>query len=56
MQNCQFVTVECRNPGCCQRVLLTEVEDHLKNKCLSRLVECKDCGKKLCYRDLKVGS
>ena len=46
MQNCQFVTVECRNPGCYQQVPLSEAEDHLKNKCPSRLVECEECGKK----------
>ena len=54
MQNCQFVTVECRNPGCGQQVLLSEAEDHLKYKCHSRTVECEDCGKRMCYRDLKV--
>lgn len=56
LQNCQYITVECRNPECCQQVLLIEIEDHLKNKCPSRLVNCKDCGKKLVFRDLELHS
>ena len=46
--------MECRNTGCGIRVLLSKLEDHLKNECLQRLVECKDCGQKLVFRDLEV--
>ena len=46
--------MECRNTGCGDRVLLSKLEDHLKNECLQRLVECKDCGRKLAYKNLKV--
>ena len=54
LSSCQYITVECRYTGCGDRVLLSKLEDHLKNECLQRLVECKDCGRKLAYKDLKV--
>ena len=54
MQHCQYITVECRNTGCGERVLLTRIEHHLKNECLYRLIKCKDCGKKILSKDLKV--
>ena len=54
LSSCQFITVECRNTGCGDRVLLAKLEDHLKNECLYRLVECKDCGEKMAYSDLNV--
>ena len=54
LSSCQYITVECRNTGCGDRVLLSKLEDHLKNECLQRLVKCKDCGRELMFRDLKV--
>ena len=51
---CQFVTEECKNPGCGEQVLMSELDVHLKEKCLYRQVECKDCGKKMVYTELKV--
>ena len=54
VQSCQYITVECRNAGCGERVLLANIEDHLKNECLQRLVNCKDCGKQILFSDLEV--
>ena len=54
LQTCQYTTVECRNTGCGERVFINEIEHHLKNECLSRVVKCKDCGKELIFRDLEV--
>ena len=54
LQQCQYVTVECRNPGCGQKVLLTKMEEHLKQECPQRLVNCKDCGKEMHFIELKV--
>jgi len=54
LSSCQYITVECRNIGCGDRVLLSKLEDHLKNECLQRLVKCEDCGQKLMFKDLKV--
>ncbi|XP_065916378.1 TNF receptor-associated factor 2-like isoform X2 [Dysidea avara] len=45
LDSCQFVTVECENPGCGEQVLMSDLESHLKEKCLYRQVECADCGK-----------
>jgi len=56
LSSCQCITVECRNTGCGDRVLLSKLEDHLKNGCLQRLVECENCGEKLVFIDLKVGN
>ena len=46
--------MECRNPGCGERVLLAKIEDHLKNECLQRLVKCSDCGEQISFNDIKV--
>ena len=54
LQSCQYTTVECRNTGCGERVFINKLEHHLKNECLQRLVKCKDCGKDLMFRELKV--
>lgn len=54
LSTCQFITVECR--GCGDSVLLSELDEHLKNKCLQRLVECEDCGKQMQFRDLEVSN
>jgi len=54
LSSCQFITVECRNTGCGDKVLLDKLENHLKNDCLYRLVECKDCGEKMACSDLDV--
>ena len=43
------------NPGCGERVLLSEMEEHLKN-CSQRQVECKDCGKIMSFIKLQVCS
>jgi len=56
LQECQYVTVECKNPGCGQRVLLSKIEIHLKEECSQRLVNCKDYGKEMCYIELQVNS
>ena len=56
LEECQFVTVVCKNPGCGERVLLSELEVHLKDKCLHRQVECKDCDKKMSFIELQVCS
>ncbi|XP_065899595.1 TNF receptor-associated factor 2-like isoform X2 [Dysidea avara] len=53
LTSCQYITVECRNTGCGDRVLLSKLEDHLKNTCLQRLVECKDCRTTLRFKDLE---
>ena len=53
---CQFVTMECKNPGCGEQVLLSELEVHLKEKCLYRQVQCKNCGKKMFFIELQVCS
>ncbi|XP_065916370.1 TNF receptor-associated factor 2-like [Dysidea avara] len=53
LEECQFVTVVCKNPGCGERVLLSELEVHLKDKCLHRQVECKDCDKKMSFIELQ---
>ena len=45
--------MECRNPGCGQQVLLTELEYHLKEECPQRRVNCKDCGKEMYYIELQ---
>ncbi|XP_065916372.1 TNF receptor-associated factor 3-like [Dysidea avara] len=50
---CQFVTMECKNPGCGEQVLLSELEVHLKEKCLYRQVQCKNCGKKMFFIELQ---
>ena len=55
-QECQYVTVECRNPGCGQRVLLAKLEVHLKEECPRRHVSCKDCGKEMYFSELQVNS
>ena len=46
--------MECRNTGCGDKVLLSKLEDHLKNECPQRLVQCKDCGEKMAFKDLQV--
>ncbi|XP_065899584.1 TNF receptor-associated factor 3-like [Dysidea avara] len=53
LSSCQYITVECRNTGCGDRVLLSKLEDHLKNECLQRLEECKDCEATLHFKDLE---
>ena len=45
-----------KNPGCGEQILISELEDHLKEKCLFRQVECKDCGKKMSFNELQVCS
>jgi len=55
LSSCRYITVECRNTGCGDRVLLSKLEDHLKNECLQRLVECEDCETTLNFNELKVG-
>jgi len=55
LSTCQFITVECRNTGCGDKVLLAKLEDHSKNECLHRLVEFTDCGDEIAYNnDLSV--
>jgi len=54
LDSCEFVTVGCRNPGCGKQVLVSELNEHLKNKCLYRQVECEDCGKKMPFIELQV--
>ncbi|XP_065885202.1 TNF receptor-associated factor 2-like [Dysidea avara] len=54
LSSCQYITVECRNTGCGDRVLQSKLENHLNNECLQRLMECTDCGRKLAFRDLKA--
>jgi len=54
LKDCQFKSIVCSNPGCGGRVLLSEFEEHLKEKCLHRQVECKDCGKKMPFVELQV--
>ena len=54
LDDCQFKSVICRNPGCGERVLLTELDVHLKERCLHRQVECKGCGKKMSFTKLQV--
>lgn len=54
MLSCQYVTVECKNTECSEQVLLSDIDQHLKFHCLGRSVKCKDCGKKLPFKDLDV--
>ena len=53
-QQCQYVTVECRNPGCGQRVLLAKMEIHLKEECPRRRVKCKNCDEAMFYNELQA--
>ncbi|XP_065917336.1 TNF receptor-associated factor 3-like isoform X2 [Dysidea avara] len=53
LDSCQFITVECKKPGCDERVLMSDLESHLKEKCPNRQVECKDCGKKMSFIELQ---
>lgn len=46
--------VECRYAECGERVLLSDIEQHLKHHCLSRSVKCQDCGKELLFKELQV--
>jgi len=54
LQDCQYITVECRNAGCGERVLLAKIEDHLKNECLQQLIKCEDCEKQIVFKDREV--
>ncbi|XP_065917637.1 TNF receptor-associated factor 6-like [Dysidea avara] len=53
LDDCQFKVIVCENLGCGERVLLSELEVHLKEECLHRQVECKDCGKKMSFIELQ---
>ena len=53
-QQCQYVIVECRNPGCGQQILLIRMEEHLKQECPQRLVNCKDCDNEIHFKELQV--
>ena len=46
--------MECKNTGCGEQVLLSNIEQHLKSQCLGRSVKCEDCGKELPFKDLDV--
>ena len=53
MENCGEFKLEC--PQKCNFVTKrSEMENHTKNQCPMRVVECEHCKEKMCYRELET--
>ncbi|XP_066509864.1 TNF receptor-associated factor 6-like [Hoplias malabaricus] len=49
MPHCKFATVPC--PQCQESVWKSELEEHINQECLQRLVTCSDCAASIVYAE-----